>query len=61
MNESRVNAEATASKDVARMLGCSIPVARNIMHRPDFPLISTGKNMKVSKSAFENWAMTRRV
>lgn len=47
-------------KDIARLLNCSIPTARNIFHRQDFPLISTGKNMRVSKQAFEKWAMERR-
>ena len=49
------------TKDVARMLVCSIPTAREIMKRADFPLIMAGKNMKVEKSAFENWAQSRRV
>lgn len=49
------------TRDVARVLKCSLPTARGIMHRADFPLISTGKNMKVSKAAFEAWAMERRV
>ena len=48
------------TKDVAAALGCSIPTAREIMRRADFPLILAGKNMKVSKSAFEKWAMERR-
>lgn len=49
------------SKDVALCLGCSIPTAREIMNRHDFPLIKAGKNLKVSKTAFEKWAEDRRV
>ena len=49
------------TKDIAKMLDCSIPTAREIMHRADFPLITAGRKMKVSKIAFEQWAMTRRV
>lgn len=48
------------TKDVARVLGCSIPTANDIMHRPDFPLILVGRKYKVYKSAFEEWAMQRR-
>ena len=49
------------TKDVARVLGCSIPTAREIMRRADFPLIMVGKNMKVSKPALEQWTMEKRV
>lgn len=49
------------TKDIAKLLDCSIPTAREIMHRADFPLINAGRKMKVSKSAFEQWAMIRRV
>ncbi len=49
------------TKDVARCLGCSIPTAREIMMRYDFPLIKAGKNLKVYKEAFEKWASERRV
>lgn len=48
------------TEEVAAALKCSVPTARDIMHRPDFPLIQVGKNMRVSKTAFENWAMERR-
>ena len=47
--------------DVAKMLNCSVPTAREIMRRADFPLIMVGKNMKVSKVALEQWTMERRV
>ena len=46
--------------DVAQMLGCSLPVARSIMYRADFPLLKVGKALKVSKPAFEEWASKNR-
>lgn len=49
------------TKEVAKSLGCSIPTAREIMHRPDFPLIKVGKNLRVSKEAFMRWAEERRI
>ena len=49
------------TKDVAKAFGCSLPTARQIMRRQDFPLIRVGKNMKVSNSAFLKWAETRRI
>ena len=49
------------TKDVARMLGCSIPTAREMMRRKDFPTIMIGHVMKVSAPAFKEWAMKRRV
>ncbi len=48
------------SKDVAKMLSCSIPKAQEIMHRQDFPLIQVGKKMLVFKDAFAKWAMEKR-
>lgn len=49
------------TKDVAKALGCSLPTARRIMRRPDFPLIRVGKNMRVSLQSFERWSASRRV
>lgn len=49
------------TKEVAKALGCSLPTARRIMHRPDFPLIRVGKNMRVSQQSFIQWAETRRI
>jgi hypothetical protein len=49
------------TKEIARSLCCSIPLAREIMHRPDFPLVKVGKNLKVYKDAFEKWASERRL
>ena len=47
------------TKDVARCLGCSLPTARQLFHRADFPALKIGKNLKVSKDAFEKWASER--
>ena len=49
------------TKDVARILGCSIPTAREIMQREDFPLVMVGRKLTVLKSALEKWASQRRV
>ena len=49
------------TKDVAKALGCSLPAARAVMMRADFPLIRVGKNYKVSKKAFLEWSEKRRV
>lgn len=49
------------TKEVAKILGCSIPTAREIMYSSDFPLIKIGRNLRVSKSALEEWAKVRRV
>ena len=48
-------------KQVAQALGCSMPTARQIMMRADFPLIRVGKNYKVSEQAFVEWSKKRRV
>ena len=49
------------TEDVSAFLGCSIPTARQIMRRADFPLIMVGKNMRVSKKALKEWAISRHV
>ncbi len=49
------------SKEIAQLMGCSVPIARQIMKRKDFPLIKCGKNLKVMKSEFIKWASARRV
>lgn len=49
------------TKEVAEALGRSLPTARNIMLRADFPLIRVGKNLKVELNAFLNWSQKRRV
>ncbi len=64
MSEAKNNTEKDlifyGSKDVAKMLSCSIPKAQEIMHRQDFPLIQVGKKMLVFKDAFVKWAMEKR-
>ena len=49
------------SKEIAALMGCSVPVARQIMRRKDFPLIKCGKNLKVMASKFMEWASERRI
>ena len=49
------------TKEIAKLMGCSVPVARQIMRRKDFPLVMCGKNLKVMKSEFIKWASARRV
>lgn len=49
------------TKEVVALMGCSIPVARQIMRRKDFPLIKCGKNLKVMKSKLIEWASVRRI
>lgn len=49
------------TKEVAELMGCSVPVAREIMRRKDFPLVKCGKNLKVMKSQFLQWASIQRV
>lgn len=48
------------TKEVASALNCSIPTARQLFHRPDFPALKVGKNFRVEKSALEKWASERR-
>ena len=50
-----------STKEVAEALGCSLPTARNIMMRADFPLVRVGKNFKVSEQAFIEWSKKRRI
>ncbi len=49
------------TKEVAKALGCSLPTARQIMLRYDFPLVRVGRAMKVEETAFKEWAGKRRV
>lgn len=48
------------TKEVAAALGCSIPTARQLFHRADFPALKIGKNFRVEKNALERWASERR-
>ena len=47
------------TKDVAQLMGISVPLARQIMRKKDFPLVRAGKNYKVLRSAFIEWASKR--
>lgn len=47
--------------DVAKIIGCSVPTARKLFHRDDFPAIKVGKNLKVLKSEFIKWCSERRM
>ena len=54
------NIQFIGTKEIAKLMKCSVPVARQIMHRKDFPLIMCGKNLRVMKSEFIKWASQRR-
>ena len=54
------NLQFLTTKEVAAALGCSIPTARQLFHRPDFPALKVGKNFRVERSALEKWAAERR-
>lgn len=49
------------TKEVAELMGCSIPVARDIMKSKGFPLVRYGRNLKVMKSQFMKWASVQHV
>lgn len=49
------------TQDIANMMGCSIATARQLFYRSDFPTIKVGKNLKVSRQAFETWCLERRM
>lgn len=55
------NLKFLSVKDVAASMGCSLPTARKIMLRNDFPLVKVGRAFKVSESAFLEWISHRRV
>lgn len=46
-------------KEVAEMLHCSIPTARDIMARKDFPSKKIANTLKVSKEALLAWSMQK--
>ena len=46
-------------KGVAELLSCSIPTAREIMHRADFPSKKIANTMRVSRPALEQWSMMK--
>lgn len=48
-------------KDVARQMRVSIPTARDIMNRLDFPLLKGNeKTWRVLREALAEWSMARR-
>lgn len=61
MQNNNSEIEFIGTKEIAKLMGCSLPVARQIMHRKDFPLVKCGKNLKTMKSAFVTWASERRL
>lgn len=46
-------------KEVAEKLKCSIPTAREIMNRKDFPSKKIANTMRVSRPALEQWSMMK--
>lgn len=54
------NIKFLGTKEVAKALGCSLPTARQLMLRYDFPLVRVGRAMKVEQTAFKEWASKRR-
>ena len=61
MNENISDIEFIGTKEIAQYMGCSLPVARQIMHRRDFPLVKVGRSLKTMRSSFIEWASERRV
>ena len=45
--------------DIAKVMDCSVPTARSLFYREDFPGLKIGKNYKVLKSAFLKWCSER--
>ena len=43
------------SRMVADILGISVSGAYELMHRKDFPVLTVGSRMVVSKDRFRNW------
>ena len=43
------------TKEIAKILHCSVPTAREIMRRKDFPLLKIGKNFRVYRYSFIKW------
>ena len=48
-------------RDVSRIMGISLPLARQIFDRPEFPKLQIGRRILVSEEAFRAWASQRRV
>lgn len=43
------------TKEIAEILHCSIPTARETMHSKGFPLMRIGKNFRVYREDFIKW------
>lgn len=51
-----------SSKDVAKVLKCSLPTARKIMKQnEDFALNKIGREYRVSEESFINWCNKRHI
>lgn len=48
-----------STKDVARIMGISIPTARKLFEKRDFPTIRVGRRLLVSEEAFKLYIMQR--
>ncbi|MBK6090024.1 helix-turn-helix domain-containing protein [Ruminococcus difficilis] len=46
-------------KDVAEIMGISIPTARKLFEKRDFPTIRVGRRLLVSEDAFRKYMMQR--
>lgn len=53
--------EFIGASEVADLMRCSVPQARQIMRRKDFPAVKIGKAIKVMKGALIEWARERRI
>lgn len=46
-------------KDVAKIMGISLPTARKLFEKRDFPAIRAGRRILVSEEAFRQYMMQR--
>ncbi len=46
-------------REVAQMLGISLPKASEVFHRAEFPALILGREMLVEKEAFKKWCSSR--
>ena len=49
------------TQEVATVMGCSVPTARQIMHSEGFPAIKVGNRLCVMVSSFKEWAASQQV
>lgn len=59
--QEEVRPEFYNTKDISKIMRCSLPTAREVMRRADFPLIIVGRSWMVSKKAFEKWSEARHI